>query len=182
VTIWAGNLSGVQALAPPPNSWGSDPKSELAVLYIELEPGGSFIIPAAAGGANVNRCAYFIEGEAVKIGSQNITSKSSVTLNAGNDVEIMNNGSTAKVEVLLLQGKPLNEPVAQQGPFVMNTQAELRQSFDEYRRTQFGGWPWERDDMVFPKEKPRFSLQNGIETFPPSVSDGNCAAKDPALK
>eukprot|EP00957_Ditylum_brightwellii_P109815 8375671-Ditylum_brightwellii.AAC.1 len=70
------------------------------------------------------------------------------------------------VEFLLLQGKPIEEPVAQHGPFVMNTQQEIMMAFMDYQKTQFGGWPWERDDMVFPQNKGRFALLNGKETTP----------------
>ena len=60
-------------------------------------------------------------------------------------------------EILVLQGRPIGEPVAQYGPFVMNTAAEIEQAFHDYRRTQFGGWPWPSDDPVHKADAGRFA-------------------------
>jgi hypothetical protein len=61
-------------------------------------------------------------------------------------------------EILILQGRPIGEPVAHHGPFVMNTQAEIRQAMMDYHRTQFGGWPWSNDGPVHPRESGRFAV------------------------
>ncbi len=58
---------------------------------------------------------------------------------------------------MLLQGRPIDEPVAQYGPFVMNTQAEIMQAMQDYRRTQFGGWPWPDQAPVHGREAQRFA-------------------------
>jgi hypothetical protein len=75
-------------------------------------------------------------------------------------------------DVLIVQGRPIGEPVASHGPFVMNTYAEIDDAIADYRRTGFGGWPWSREDVVFPREKGRFAVINGVETRPPTKTIG----------
>ena len=72
----------------------------------------------------------------------------------------------------MLQGRPIGEPVAQHGPFVMNTRAEIQQAFEDYQRTRFGGWPWPEDAMVFPRDKGRFALVDGKEELGPGGVEG----------
>jgi hypothetical protein len=81
---------------------------------------------------------------------------SAVEVRAHESIEITNGDSPS--ELLMLQGRPLNEPVAQYGPFVMNTRAEIEQAFEDYRRSEFGGWPWQGPDPVHPRDKARFAL------------------------
>lgn len=167
-TIWAGELEGMRGLAPPSNSYAADPASELAVWFIELKPGATLRLPPAAGGQAINRRMYYCEGESLTVDGETIRPRTEITLRADQSADIGHNGSNEKaVEVLVLQGRPIGEPVAQHGPFVMNTMAEIQQAFADYRRTQFGGWPWPQDAMIFPRTKERFALMNGQEQHPP---------------
>ncbi len=63
----------------------------------------------------------------------------------------------AGAEALVLQGRPIGEPVVQHGPFVMNDRAGIEQAILDYRRTGFGGWPWAADDPVQPAGSGRFA-------------------------
>ncbi len=78
-----------------------------------------------------------------------------IELDSSKDITIETGNSVA--HFLILQGKPMNEPVAKYGPFVMNTNEEIQKVMDEYRTTQFGGWPWPYPDNVHEADKGRFA-------------------------
>lgn len=153
---------------PPPNSWAVDPEHDVAVIHMTVQPGGTLEVPEAHGGSDINRVLYLIEGlkEGVKI-NERVIDHGMITVDASSELSIFVPESASQAcELLLLQGKPINEPVAQYGPFVMNTRQEIEQAFADYSKTKFGGWPWPRDDYVFPREKGRFALLYGKETYP----------------
>ncbi|MDH5604231.1 MAG: pirin family protein, partial [Cyclobacteriaceae bacterium] len=89
---------------------------------------------------------YFYKGHSLKVEGMETTSYKSIELNANVPV-ILENGPEESY-LLLLQGRPINEPVIQYGPFVMNSEHEIHQAIQEYQQTQFGGWPWKSHDNV----------------------------------
>lgn len=168
-TVWAGtNYLGVSKNnAPPPDSWAGDPANDVALVHITIQPGGKFTLPQSHE-PTVNRSLFYIEGKkGMLVDGKAINAKVSMEIDPTKDVELeLPESHSENGEFLWMQGKPIEEPVAQYGPFVMNTQQEIQQAFMDYRRTEFGGWPWPRDDMVFPQEKGRFALFGGKETTP----------------
>jgi quercetin 2,3-dioxygenase len=151
--IVAGTFMGHTAPPPAPDSWAADPENEVGIWNITMEPEASLTIPAASDEAL--RMLYFFEGDAISITGQEVMPMHAVQMFASQQVVITNGAKSGRM--LLLQGKPINEPVAQYGPFVMNTQQEIHQAIADYRATQFGGWPWQSDDHVHPREEGRFA-------------------------
>jgi len=168
VTVWAGEFMGKKALRPPTDSWASDPGNDVAVWLVTLEPGGRLTLPAAAGGSAVNRNIYFYEGEGLEVGGKQVKPNHKAKLAADREAELHNPHPTSPAGVLMLQGRPIDEPIAQHGPFVMNTRQEIQQAFSDYQMTRFGGWPWDNNAPVFPRDKGRFALQGGKEERPPA--------------
>mmetsp|Transcript_2155 Transcript_2155/g.4615 ORF Transcript_2155/g.4615 Transcript_2155/m.4615 type:complete len:376 (+) Transcript_2155:78-1205(+) len=184
VTVWAGDYfletgADRNKNKPPPDSWAADPENDVAVLRVVVQPGGTMVLPKAnksqqQPGVHVNRSMYLVDGlDGIKIDGKVVDQKVCMTLDATKDtlLELSSEAETA-TEFLVLQGRPIDEPVVQHGPFVMNTRQEIRQAFFDYQNTQFGGWPWERDDMIFPQNKGRFARVDGVETSPFDSVDG----------
>ncbi|NNK21053.1 MAG: pirin family protein, partial [Flavobacteriaceae bacterium] len=153
VRIIAGSYQGKDAPLPAPDSWAAREENHVAIWNLHLEPGASFTFPEIPD--NVNRTLYFYEGDSCVIDSTRIKPENGIGLNS-KEVEVTNNGLET-AHFLMLQGRPINEPVAKYGPFVMNTDQEIQQAMQEYRLTQFGGWPWPHPDQVHDREKGRFA-------------------------
>ena len=174
VTCIAGSLApqGLAApLAPPPDSWASQPESDVAIWTLKMAPGARWTLPAAAGPAT-RRCLYFFNGASVAIDGVTVQEHGALELRADVDAALVNGPATS--EFLLLQGRPIGEAVAQHGPFVMNTRAELEQAFADYRRTQFGGWPWPDPAPVHGATAGRFASHAGgrVEVVPDEPAAG----------
>ena len=164
VVVWAGSLFGAKGQPPPPDSWAADPANDVGIYFLTAKPGSSASLPPADGGAATNRTMYFFEGDGVVVGGRVVSSKSAIELDASQACEIaVPSSASTDTLLLVLQGKPIGEPVAQHGPFVMNTRLEIQRAFEDYQKTRFGGWPWPKDAMTFPKDKGRFALVNCVE-------------------
>ena len=168
VAVIAGRLPGAPAgdatalerapLAPPPDSWAAQASADVAIWTVRMEPGAHWTLPAATG-EGTRRSLYFFKGGSVAVAGQSVSSPAAIELRADAPVELINGAEVA--EFLLLQGRPIGEPLVQHGPFVMNTQAEIAQTMADYRRTQFGGWPWPDEAPVHGRDPARFARHPG---------------------
>ena len=169
VKVILGEYSGVKSIEPLPYSWAKNPDNHVGVALIDLAPNTSYTLEAKS--STMRRFLFFYDGTTtVQVDEHALEPSYMAELNGGESITIHNNGQRAKF--LILEGEPINEPVAAYGPFVMNTQQELEDSFREYRKTQFGGWPWghEEIDVVHPKDAGRFASYNfGKELDTPAL-------------
>lgn len=148
VTLIAGALDGVAPPPPPPHSYAAKRQSDVAIWTIRLAARASWTLPAAAQGSS--RFLYAFTASGLVAAGQPMPGPSLLAVDPDSPMRL--ESGDGPVEILLLQGRPIAEPVAQHGPFVMNTRAELQQAFADYERTQFGGWPWASADPVNGRE------------------------------
>jgi len=127
VKIISGNVNGTKG---PVQDIVTDPE----YIDVIIKPDGTFKHPVKEGHTVF---AYIFEGAGFFDNKQKeMTNKGSVVLYADGDfVEIYTKDK--QVRFLLISGKPIGEPVAWNGPIVMNTENELRIAFQEYRNKTF---------------------------------------------
>jgi hypothetical protein len=154
ITVIAGSLEGIRPLSPPPHSWAASDEADVAIWSIALQPGAAWDVPPARDARTV-RTLHLFAGSGLSVDGREIPGPSAVQVVSNQPVTI--EATDGAAEILLLQGRPIGEPVAQYGPFVMNTRPELEQAFADYRRTQFGGWPWPANAPVHPRDAGRFA-------------------------
>ncbi|HTX05366.1 MAG TPA: pirin family protein [Steroidobacteraceae bacterium] len=133
VKVIAGQVAGVSGPITQP---ATDP----TYLDIELEPGARFTQPLPGGHSGF---LYVYEG-AVRVGA----AQSAATV-AAHELAVLSDGDSVQLEgrepprdgarnrAILVAGRPLREPVAKHGPFVMSTREELIQAFEDYQSGRF---------------------------------------------
>jgi redox-sensitive bicupin YhaK (pirin superfamily) len=156
VTVVAGALGGKRAPAPPPHSWAARADTDVAIWCIRMQPGARWTLPPATHPKAV-RTLNFFAGPALRVGGREQREHAGLVVRSDRAIELEAGEGDGDCEILLLQGRPIGEPVVQYGPFVMNTRAEIERAMMDYRRTRFGGWPWPSDDPVHPREEGRFA-------------------------
>lgn len=155
VTVIAGDLLGETPATPPPNSWAARSAAEVAIWHLSFDPGADIALPAARG-HETERVLYVFEGSSVDVDGESLAVGHGALVDAQRNLPLTAGDDGA--EILVLQGAPINEPVARYGPFVMNTEEEIQQAFADYRSTQFGGWPWPSPEPNHGPNKGRFAI------------------------
>jgi len=165
VTVVAGSLEGKRPPAPPPRSWASRADTDVAIWCIRMQAGARWTLPTAAR-ASTARTLYFFRGTSMLVAGERVHVNSGISVRA--DAGISLEAGDADSELLLLQGRPIGEPVVSYGPFVMNARAEIQRAFEDYQRTGFGGWPWPSDDPVHARDAGRFArhADGRVESVP----------------
>ena len=130
VSVIAGEAMGEKAVI--------ETRTPIIYLHYRIEPGGaaSQQVPDSS-----NAFAYIVDGEGLFGAEGERAGDGQMVLFAQDGAEVrIENAADAKatLEVLLIAGVPLNEPVARYGPFVMNTEGEIRQAIEDYRLGRMG--------------------------------------------
>jgi len=162
IRLIAGQYEGVKAPKPAPDSWAADPENHLEIWLVTMEAGASLDLSETLEA--VNRSIYFYEGSQLTINTEVLDGNHQAFMSS-QPLHIVNGKD--KAQFLYLQARPIQEPVVQYGPFVMNTREEIKQAYADYQETHFGGWPWDRSDPTHHRSKGRFAIyDDGRKEFP----------------
>lgn len=124
VYVVAGEYSGVKGIA------STFSPIHMYDIHLNAKADFSFILPAT-----YNSCILVIDGS-VKVNLQTVNENQYVQLkNEPGEIHIV---AEKKSTLLVLSGEPLNEPYVNYGPFVMNTEDEIKQAIEDYNAGKFG--------------------------------------------
>jgi redox-sensitive bicupin YhaK (pirin superfamily) len=119
-------------------------QTPIAMLHATLAPSAQLTLPWRP---DFNALVYVLSGSGtVGTGKRPVASGQLAVFGPGDTITVAADASpresrTPELDVIVLGGTPIGEPVAWQGPFVMNSQAELRQAFEDFQRGRMGQIP-----------------------------------------
>ena len=154
IELISGVYKNQSAPSPPPNSWANNKQNSVNIWKIKMDSNASWELPKVELG--VSRTLYIYRGSGISINNKKINSGYMIELNTNENISIIALDSETKI--LLLQAKPIKEPIFKYGPFVMNTRQEIQEAFDDYNKTSFGDWVWNEDGPVHGKEYKKFAI------------------------
>jgi redox-sensitive bicupin YhaK (pirin superfamily) len=135
IRVIAGEVDGV---AGPGSTY-----TPMSMVHATVAPGARLELP---WDASYNALVYVLSGKGtVGLDNRPVRMGNLAVLGAGDFVTVAGDASqdsrTPALDVLVIGGKPLNEPVAWAGPFVMNTKAEVMQAFEDFQKGKLGTIP-----------------------------------------
>jgi redox-sensitive bicupin YhaK (pirin superfamily) len=110
----------------------------ITVAHATVAPGAQLQLPWPN---DFNALAYVLAGEGSVGAERRPVSTGQLVVFGAGDALTLDGSATKPLDVLLLGGQPIREPVAAYGPFVMNTRAELVQAMDDYQAGRLGTIP-----------------------------------------
>ena len=135
VRIIAGTVDGVQG---PGSTF-----TPMALVHATLEPGSKLELP---WNPEFNALGYVLAGKG-KVGTDGrpVSTGQAVVFGAGDYLTITADGSqesrSPSLDVVVVGGRPIREPLAWAGPFVMNTKAEVLEAYEDFQKGRFGHIP-----------------------------------------
>lgn len=125
VSVVAGNFQQTQG--------GASTFSPLELYNIKLLKGNEIQLPSPS---HYHTAILVLEGALLINGEERINTNQMAYFNQ--DGETINLSATAESLILYLSGEPINEPIAQYGPFLMNNAQEIQQAIEDYNTGKFG--------------------------------------------
>ena len=122
VSVIAGELDGDKAPTPPPNSWAANEDNGVLIYNATLNAHAEWRLPKIDLGVNLR--IYFYQGSGLLVNDQGIEDYHAVDVEYADNIILKAGNEECKV--LILQGRPINEPVVQHGPFVMKDRKSTR--------------------------------------------------------
>lgn len=152
-------IAGPTALPANPDSWAADPANAVQILHAKIAAGSTFNLTRAALDSDIT--VYVFKGATLEVpngrGTATVSGGSAVAFDRHGEATIpLRNCGNGELEVLVLEGRPIGEPVVARGPFVMNTNEEILQAFQDYHTGSWSTWPWAVDGPMH-GDAPRFA-------------------------
>ena len=155
------NITG---LDPPPDSWAASKENFVVVQKVNINPGETHnFLEDKTIPSEVMRTSYiYSNGEVIVNKKMYSSGRIGFHTPAREPMSITATDTTVKF--LVMQGRPIGEPVVHHGPFVASSSSDMRSKIQHYRDTEYGGWPWNADGPVFDVKKGRFMKYGNGDT------------------